>query len=362
MSNFRRRLSVKHPKLDYLKFTALAPSTITRTGSYASSLEYSKDEINWKVFDSTVTIELAEGEAVSFRGKNSTLASSLNSYTQFVMTGSIAASGNIMSLLYKTNFPQIKKISTHYCFYILFKDCTVLQTAPSLPATILAKGCYYSMFEGCSSLVETPNLPATILDVSCYQRMFYGCSGLLKASKLPATVLKENCYQYMFCNCTSLLNAPNLPATEGASYCYNSMFRYCTSLVTPPKLKLQSVAKDCCVGMFYGCNKLKEAPVLLSEMLASSCYDSMFRFCSNLTYVKMLAINGTESNWGAQWLLNTPNSTSCIFVKHIDAEWTNTGVDNGVPDQWTIIYYNPDTDKYYLSDKTTECDDHGNII
>ena len=51
-----------------------------------------------------------------------------------------------------------------------------------------------------------------------------------------------------------------------------------------------------------------------------------------------------------------------VFVKHINATWTDTG-SNGVPSKWKIIYYDPEEDKYYTSqDKSQECDDHGNPL
>lgn len=362
MSNFRRRLSTRHPKVEYLRFTALAPSTVTRTGTYASTLEYSKDEVTWTPFDSTVTVELAEGEWASFRGVNSTLASSTTVFTQFVMTGSIEASGNIMSLLYSFNCATKKKIENRYCFLGLFLNCTSLVTPPELPATTLALQCYYQMFKGCTSLTVAPELPSVNLGNQCYQDMFNGCTALVSAPELPATVGTTGCYQGMFYGCTSLVNVYDLPITVGVLNCYSNMFRGCTSLVNPPKIMLRTVADNSCNSMFYGDNKMTEAPALLSETLILRCYSQMFRNCSRLSYIKMLAIDGTDSDWGSNWLLAVPNNSSCIFVKHINATWTNSGASSGVPTNWTIIYYNPTTDKYYLSDKTTECDDHGNVV
>lgn len=93
-------------------------------------------------------------------------------YKYFVMTGSIAASGNIMSLLnFSTTLPD-------YAFYGLFKRCTALTQAPSLPATTLATSCYFKMFSDCYSLTQAPELPATTLEPHCYAFMFTNCSKL----------------------------------------------------------------------------------------------------------------------------------------------------------------------------------------
>ena len=62
------------------------------------------------------------------------------------------------------------------------------------------------------------------------------------------------------------------------------------------------------------------------------------------------------------WMTSVPNVSTSIFVKHIDATWTDTG-NSGVPSNWTIIYYDPAVDKYYTDQtRATECDDHGNPI
>lgn len=60
----------------------------------------------------------------------------------------------------------------------MFKDCTSLTSAPSLPATTLAQRCYEEMFNRCTSLSDAPYLPATTLVPSCYYWMFLGCSSL----------------------------------------------------------------------------------------------------------------------------------------------------------------------------------------
>ena len=60
------------------------------------------------------------------------------------------------------------------------------------------------------------------------------------------------------------------------------------------------------------------------------------------------------------WVTNV--ASSGIFVKHINAQWDIVGA-NGVPENWTVIYYDPTDDKYYTDQtKVTECDDHGNPI
>ena len=103
------------------------------------------------------------------------------------MTGRIAASGSVMSLI--DNVGESVVIPNECCFNGLFEECTSLTKAPKLPATTLASRCYDFMFYGCTSLTKAPKLPATTLASGCYGFMFYGCTSLTTAPELPATTL-----------------------------------------------------------------------------------------------------------------------------------------------------------------------------
>ena len=90
------------------------------------------------------------------------------------MTGSIAASGNVNTLL-KADGSINNLKEKNYCFINLFYNCESLTQAPELPATTLAAYCYASMFSGCISLTQAPELPATTLADDCYRHMFRFC-------------------------------------------------------------------------------------------------------------------------------------------------------------------------------------------
>ncbi len=105
---------------------------------------------------------------------------------------------------------------SNYAFAYMFRGCTSLTTAPSLPATTLANYCYAYMFQGCTSLTTVPSLPAITLAVYCYSHMFYGCTSLATAPSLPATTLANYCYRYMFYGCTSF----KVSETKTGSYQY----------------------------------------------------------------------------------------------------------------------------------------------
>ncbi len=311
---------------DYLpvKFTAQeANSTIglARKSSY-QTLEYSRDLSNWSSMTTTTTITLANsGDTVYIRGILSSNNTTSN-YTQFKMTGKIAADGNCN---YLWNYENQDTPLKRYCGYYMFLNCTSLTTAPELPATTLAESCYNRMFDGCTSLTTAPELPATTLAYSCYYGMFSntnllpdctnidfsgdetfadgGLHGLFAGTKvndndlmnilpinqnsghycLPATTLTSYCYDGMFNGCTCLTTAPELPATELATGCYNNMFYNCTSLTTAPELPATTLAQYCYQGMFAGCTSLITAPELPATTLSYGCYQGMFDGCSSLT-------------------------------------------------------------------------------
>lgn len=222
-----------------LYFTAeAANSTISMSKSGSAPTVYLEtsptgEKGSWTDFTvgtTTITLENV-GDKVYFRAKqdNKRFATNSTDYNKFVMTGKIAASGNINALL-KADYSVINLSTRDYCYACMFRDCAALTTAPALPATTLAVDCYRSMFNGCTSLTDAPALPATNLATGCYQYMFYGCTALTQASKLPATILAGSCYFCMFYGCTSLIQLPELPATTMISSCYSHMFKGCTQL------------------------------------------------------------------------------------------------------------------------------------
>jgi hypothetical protein len=207
-----------------LTFTAEdAGSTIklTTIGSLnvPDGLEY-RTNINsdWSTYNINTTITLTKiGDYVQFQNTKEQLNSNSLTYTYFKMSGKIAASGNIQSMLnYSTSCPA-------YCYFGLFEYCSGLTSAPGLPATNLADGCYRHMFGGCTSLTKAPKLPATNLAPHCYHNMFGGCTSLTNAPELPATNLAKCCYYGMFSDCTSL-NYVNVGFTDWYYDKYSSTF------------------------------------------------------------------------------------------------------------------------------------------
>lgn len=340
---------------NYLKFTALESGTFSLrlppivNADRMTSVSYSVDNgATWVTttndnIDITITTPtIAAGNSVLWKGTGVVMAYhyNANNFSNFSSTGSFAASGNIMSLLFENTFEDEKVLpNQRYTFLKLFTGCTGMTTPPELPATTLRNMCYSNMFSGCTSLTNMPILPATTLAEGCYDNMFKGCSSLTNVTDLIATstaascyvemfeectslviaprikartfyssscymmfngcsnlttipefvpeVVGTNCCRYMFRNCTSLTVAPDLPATTAPSTCYQQMFSGCTGLVTiPSRLPATSLGANCYNSMFYSCSAITTAPELPATTLADNCYDSMFSGCSSLVNIQ----------------------------------------------------------------------------
>ena len=303
---------------DYLCFTAMYGGITVRLDKNGNpptiSLEYSTDKRNWTEYtwsgNTGATITLAKGgDRVWWRGDNTTLANDYNNFHQFKISGSIEATGNIMSLLDR----QLMKTNVQpYCFSSLFHSLSYLNKAPKLPAKTLAKYCYKDMFYGCSSLTKAPELPATRMADYCYYSMFGGCSSLTKAPELPAKTLALNCYNNMFGGCSSLREAPELPATTLADACYYSMF--------------------------YGCSSLTKAPELPATVLTDSCYLYMFYNCKALKKVKVGFYDWKSGrNATLSWLTSVPSGGVFECPSVLDC---STIDDSHIPSRWSIIRTN----------------------
>ena len=221
-----------------LCFTAQEANSTVRLDKVGSpnfiSIKTSTNGSTWTDYSWTNntgdTLTLANvGDKVYMRAKtsNQTIGNGDSNYYQFKMTGRIAASGNIQTLLKSSGDVYA---APRYCYRNIFKGCTSLTTAPDLPATTLGDHCYMDAFNGCTALTATPKLPATTLGTYCYQGTFSGCTSLKKVEALPATTLADYCYCWMFGNCKSLREAPKLQATHLAYGCFENMFNGCSSL------------------------------------------------------------------------------------------------------------------------------------
>lgn len=274
------------PESEYLCFTSTGDSTVGMTQygtptnvSRRKVIQYKINNGQWQTWDLSA-ITLHNGDKMYVKSDDTWPVSESDTiYKRFDMTGSIAASGNILSLV---NFNTILE---DYAFVFLFRGCTTLTAATvKLPSTILTEGCYYAMFYGCTALVDGPQ-------------------------ELPATTLAPSCYKSMFEECTSFGGIPEiLPATTLAYKCY--------------------------YGMFYHCEKLATAPTLPAIELVDNCYSYMFTGCIQLNFVEaMFKTIPSTGEYLTNWLKNV--KLTGTFHKNYDVTWTRE--DAGIPINWKIL-------------------------
>ena len=226
--------------IPYVTFTAKDPQTfkmIEYEGYKISGLEYSVNNGDWTT--------LKAGTGVPFGGSNGNLrlrGTNLNGtsvpgqYSTITFTETnvpVACTGDIRTLLDWDNYTTVNTENARFNY--LFNNCSVLTSAPELPATSLAYNCYHCMFLGCTNLKSAP--------------------------KLPAPTLTTGCYFGMFSMCTNLKTAPELPAKALAYQCYDSMFSGCTNLKSA-ELSIEFLDRDCCNFMFNNCTNLSSVTML----------------------------------------------------------------------------------------------------
>ena len=307
---------------------AVNPLIIAFAGNVDITISYKLNNDEWKslrTLDENNYFYVSPGDVVLFRNNNADYNGS------YIRTSCYCnVSGHLSSII---NASIDDTVSIGYAsFFEFFSECLIVNARNLILPNNVNEWCYCNMFKDCTSLITAPSLPATTLSNYCYRSMFEGCTNLISAPIISATTLAKSCCYKMFRNCSSLITAPSLPATTLAEGCYEYMFYGCTSLITAPSLPATTLADSCYFEMFYSCTSLTSAPDLLATTLALACYQGMFALCNNLNYIKCLATNNVNENNTFQWAYNV--SQTGTFVKANGVTWP-TGND-GIPTGWTV--------------------------
>lgn len=220
--------------IPYVTFTAEKAQKFMMTehdGYKISGLEYSVNNGDWTTLEAGTGVTFGGSNGnLRLRGTNLNGTSVTGQYSTITFTDSnvpVACTGDIRTLLDWDNYTTVN--TENAMFINLFENCSVLTSAPELPATSLAYNCYYCMFLGCTNLKSAPKLPAPTLTTCCYFAMFAMCTNLKTAPELPAEALAYQCYDSMFSGCTNLKSA-ELSIEFLDRDCCNSMFKNCTNL------------------------------------------------------------------------------------------------------------------------------------
>lgn len=169
---------------DWLCLTANEANSTVYIYKYTNNfdLEYSTNGTTWSAYTwegttgQTITLANA-GDKVYWRGDNADTCDGgiSNLYVQFRMSGSIKATGNVMSLLSKTcSKTEIPK----FCFYQLFRGCSALTSANIFGRVKVLSGCG-RIFQQCTSLTSIEIPTEVIADhMDMMASAFNGCSSL----------------------------------------------------------------------------------------------------------------------------------------------------------------------------------------
>ena len=252
--------------IPYVTFAAEKAQKFMMTehdGYKISGLEYSVNNGDWTTLEAGTGVTFGGSNGnLRLRGTNLNGTSVTGQYSTITFTDSnvpVACTGDIRTLLDWDNYTTVN--TENAMFIKLFENCSVLTSAPELPATSLAYNCYYCMFFGCTNLKSAPELPAPTLTTCCYFAMFAMCTNLKTAPELPAEALAYQCYDSMFSGCTNLKTAPKLPAKNSRRECYASMFSGCTNLKSA-ELSIEFLDRGCCNFMFKNCTNLSSVTML----------------------------------------------------------------------------------------------------
>lgn len=198
---------------------------ITKGNYTISKLQYSVNNGEWNdvVANEEVTFGGTNGD-LRLRGTNTNgTASSWSVYSTITFTNDVkvACTGDIRTLLDWRNYSTVNTQNARFCH--LFQDCTVLTSAPELPAKELADNCYSDMFYGCTSLTSTPELKATKLAENCYFHMFYKCTKLSTVTMLaPSDQISKTticCFDWLYnAGTDETVSSRTLIVTDEAAY------------------------------------------------------------------------------------------------------------------------------------------------
>ena len=147
----------------YVTFSANAAQTfkLKKENYFPSNIEYSVGTGDWKTLEADKEIPFGGDKGnLQLRATDNLngTASGDSNFSQIIFGNNtkVACTGDIRTLLDYRDFKNVSTSDARFCG--LFSGCTVLTSAPDLPATTLAEDCYKNMFTGCTNLTSVTML------------------------------------------------------------------------------------------------------------------------------------------------------------------------------------------------------------
>jgi len=280
---------------------------------------YSTDQINWTSMGSTsttgITVTIPANTKVYFRATADTWSSvQINHCNVFDISGNCTVGGNVMSLIYGSNFANKTSFpnnSNSNLVKILASNPITNASLLILPATTLTESCYYGMFMNCYNLAAAPELPATTLARQCYQLMFDHCTSLTTAPVLPATTLAQSCYSSMFGSCHVLNTVTTYADDISATHCLSNWLLSVAATGTFNNMGSASYQIDSADGIPTGWTAHNYVPFYVEDISGSNNTLSIVKNNTNAPTIEVYkSEDGT--NWSSMGTTDTTAITATV--------------------------------------------------
>ena len=295
--------------------------TITESGSYTSSDEFSGYEINVDVEgpkpEETLTQTITENGTQTFTPTAGsvfdsaviTVNVSVPSET-FVVPDGVRFSRSSVS-----SFPSNWDWSNVQSWDYMFSGCTNLTTVPDIDVS--KAFALDSLFSDCSSLVSIP--PLSLDSVGQMGSMFQGCTSLATFPTFDLSNSPNNNIfaSSLFSNCSSLVSVPNYDFSKCGDV--GGLFSSCSGLTTVGDLNF---GETICTQLFYYCTSLTTVGTLNTQN-STEMY-GIFEMCSSLTSVAGIDFSSLTSAPGGYFAYSDySNLTHFIVNGVINWSWSS---------------------------------------
>jgi hypothetical protein len=264
----------------------------------------------------------------------------------FTMTGNVCVEGNIMSLIYGSDFVGKTVMKGTRTFFDLFVNQSNIITSHKLilPATTLTEACYEHMFSGCKNMINCPEvLPATTVGKKSYHRMLQGCEKMVTVPQISATkVMSEGCKQ-MFEGCKSFTD--QVPeeliynVTEAEDSAFWSFFNACTNMTKGIKFPQLTEMPGYCFKCMYQTTKLTESPEITINKLNFGCYNQLFNGVSTLSKITLTNNFSGQSTGSALTMWVSGVNSRGLFILPNGMEQRLGRGNDGIPNEWDTQDY-----------------------